>query len=715
MGFRLVSSSRECGVEVVDRSWPMNPALTESLARGLGSKRLKVDLPWDVEPLRSVIGDPPPISHVKAPEWVDLPSEDVAATVGKSTVVVMDRFSAKRHLSDISWAAAEEAKLNSTMQMWKVIVLDSTCNTKLGSTLMQCIQAGKDDDFIFQIVADVFSGKATSTLKSRASSLLAFGRWKRSVNFSRAQSLFPITEPLAYEYLCELRRTKSAASKRTRFLEAVGFSKGLLGADVDSVLQSARVRGAAFGTLFTAPRKKNPLTVQQLVFLERLAMDHNGPEGIFAGYVCFIVHCRLRWSDGQHCKDEPHVDITDGRGFVEAELYHHKTAKKRRTQTGRLLPVAGVLPGVSGELWAPAWLRNRSSLGLKASMESPTMPAPCANGSWSRLPLKSSEASVWLREILAPMSPSRLSDIATHSCKATILSWMSKANTPLSLRRLAGYHVKPGDKSALEYSRDAAAPILKQISGILLAIRSGQFCPDEDRSARWVGCENLEEAVQLAANAQFYWDDGHVHAAKSEEEDFPIDEWEAPQPMHDDAWSLDGSGFELVDDIQDELSYHAVQVKPVESGPGRGPKELDDSTTLEELMKASVPSNARTFNLYTEQIHSDSDDVSGWSSSTESDSASSSSEVDRRCEIEGAINASDLVAPSDLLGKKCYQHLKSLKYHFVGRVVDDVEFLSCGRRVTANYRLVDESPAFTLHGCLMCFGVRSDPDSAAAD
>ena len=50
-----------------------------------------------------------------------------------------------------------------------------------------------------------------------------------------------------------------------------------------------------------------------------------------------------------------------------------------------------------------------------------------------------------------------MKDIATHSAKATVLSWMSKANVDLPLRRLAGYRVTPGDKSALEYSRDAAA------------------------------------------------------------------------------------------------------------------------------------------------------------------------------------------------------------------------------------------------------------------
>ena len=52
-------------------------------------------------------------------------------------------------------------------------------------------------------------------------------------------------------------------------------------------------------------------------------------------------------------------------------------------------------------------------------------------------------------------------DLWSHSAKATVLSWMSKANVDLVLRRLPGYHVTPGDKSALEYSREAAAPVLR--------------------------------------------------------------------------------------------------------------------------------------------------------------------------------------------------------------------------------------------------------------
>ena len=127
------------------------------------------------------------------------------------------------------------------------------------------------------------------------------------------------------------------------------------------------------------------------------------------------------------------------------------------------------------------------------------MPAPMRDGGWSRLPLTSSEAAVWLREILHPFVQGNIQDVATHSAKATVLSWLSKANVALSIRRLAGYRSKPGDKSALEYSRDAAAPVLHQIEAVYIAVKAGRFHPDELRSRRWVGCNSLQSAMEATA------------------------------------------------------------------------------------------------------------------------------------------------------------------------------------------------------------------------
>lgn len=70
--------------------------------------------------------------------------------------------------------------------------------------------------------------------------------------------------------------------------------------------------------------------------------------------------------------NEPTLDVFQGRGFLKAALYHHKTSQKKRTKVIRLLPVARLIPGVSGCEWAQSWLDKRAVLGLKTSMQ-PTM------------------------------------------------------------------------------------------------------------------------------------------------------------------------------------------------------------------------------------------------------------------------------------------------------------------------------------------------------
>jgi len=83
----------------------------------------------------------------------------------------------------------------------------------------------------------------------------------------------------------------AAPSKGKRFLESLGFAKGLLGAEVDSVITSARVRGVALGFVPVPSMKKDPFSVEQVMVLERIATHGSGQEAIFAGYMCFII----RW------------------------------------------------------------------------------------------------------------------------------------------------------------------------------------------------------------------------------------------------------------------------------------------------------------------------------------------------------------------------------------------------------------------------------------
>eukprot|EP00435_Cladocopium_sp_Y103_P026846 s693_g6.t1 len=231
---------------------------------------------------------------------------------------------------------------------------------------------------------------------------------------------------------------------------------------------------------------------------------------------------------------------------------------------------------------------------------------------------------------------------------------MSKANVDISVRRLAGYHIQPGDKSALEYSRDAAAPILRIIEAILISLRAHVFRPDLPRSQRWCGAQTLDEAVKVASN---------LSAAADVEPDADMSNL-----FGDESFLIPGpADSALAVGTSSASEPHGEASDPVEHS-------WDDDTTLEELMfyqNASASQPHRTF----EFLDSDVSDISSVSSSDDDDC--DSSDLERQAEIDGAQNACDLVAPSDLAGKTCFRHFKSKKLRLVERTVEANLFFSC--------------------------------------
>ena len=374
-----------------------------AIAFSMGVKRSKIVLPWEEPPLSDIFGLKKPLIPPAA--WVPEPGASVGATELDRTVSkghLMGRSSWTTKTTMIPWPVFEEAKLSKVLELWRVVILDSYMHTVLGRQIHELMSGEQPDEVAMkEVIKDALCGKSISTLKTRVASITSFGRWKKSVLLPEEVSIFPISEELAYRYICELRKEGAPRSRATRFLEALGFCKGMLGADVDAALASSRVRGACINRVADLePRKKDALTVEQVAYLELLASTRDDQVGIFAGYMCFLIFGRLRWSDGQYCKEEPHIDEGQEFSYLEARLYHHKTAGRTKSSR-RLLPVACPVPGVSRQQWATGWLYHRELHGLSAGVGKPTMPAPVHGGGWSTLPLGPSEAAMWLREVLA--------------------------------------------------------------------------------------------------------------------------------------------------------------------------------------------------------------------------------------------------------------------------------------------------------------------------
>ncbi|CAE7793477.1 unnamed protein product [Symbiodinium sp. CCMP2592] len=351
------------------------------------------------------------------------------------------------------------------------------------------------------ILDDVFARKATSTLRSRAGSLLQYARWQRAT-FGENQ-LFPASEDRLYQYTCYLRAEGAPASRGERFIQSIRFAHSLLQCAGDLSMLSPRVIGYTIAGVEKRPIvKKWPLKVHQLRKLEQLACGEPSALSIFAGFLCVLVHGRLRFSDGQMCFEEPELEKGEAHNILTLRLYGSKTSSLRRATRFRLIPVFAISPGVHGsECWATSYLENRAALGLSASEDEPLMRCPTADGGFSERKLRSSDASVWMREILSDVCTfEELANIATHSCKATCLAWLTKGAATNAMCRRAGYHVGVEGKSELEYAHDAAAPLIFRLANTLEMIKEGYFSPDEPRLQRWHGAEDYDSALALLRN-----------------------------------------------------------------------------------------------------------------------------------------------------------------------------------------------------------------------
>ena len=382
----------------------------------------------------------------------------------------------RRFLSRLAGAKA--------LALWQTLIVTSVCG-------LAVLLAKAADSEIPVILEDVFAKKATSTLRGRASSLLQYTRWLQAT-YGEGR-LFPMEEENLYAYTCYLRSEGAPASRGERFVQSVRFAHTLLQGPGDLSALSPRVIGATIAGVAKKPiLKKWPLKVHQLRKLEQLACGEASPTSI-------LVHGRLRFSDAQMCFEEPLLERGDNHHLLSLRLYGSKTCSLRRATRFRLIPVFAISPGVHGaECWASAYLKNRAALGLEASENESLMRCPTSDGGFSDRKLRSSDASVWMRELLADLCvPGELEHLATHSCKATCLAWLTKTAAPNYMCRRAGYHVGHEGRSELEYAHDAAAPLILRLDNTLDLIREGIFCPDEPRLQRWHRADDYETALVL--------------------------------------------------------------------------------------------------------------------------------------------------------------------------------------------------------------------------
>ena len=414
-----------------------------------------------------------------------------------------------RKRKTVPWAQGDDKARAAAICKWKLIVELFPDASRLGRQLKAVSELPDRDERVHAILEDSFADKATRTISGRAGSVMQFLRWCEV--FIPGIPALPMREEHVYRYLEHLHMTKAPATRGQRFLEAAGFMHGVIGCPAQGILDSRRCRGASLRSFRTKRLllQRDPLELSQVAGLENSVFDAESEvDQIFAGFCAFMVHARGRFSDGYKCVSEPKLDVSEnGRGFVEVSVTETKTSN-RKARRRRALPMVALSLGVTGRPWAARWLQLRLEHGLD-STDGPLMPAVSSSGKWTEARLKSSEAVIWMAELLsragAPVRSNQV--IGTHSGKATLLSWLAKAGASIEDRKVLGYHTSSKEEVALLYSRDALAGPLLRMEQLIEKVRLGLFRPDETRSGRWVAEGSLREVHSPVVEALQPWED----------------------------------------------------------------------------------------------------------------------------------------------------------------------------------------------------------------
>jgi hypothetical protein len=460
-----------------------NSVWTYERSRRLGN------LPWETGLMGQVFRTPMPTSYGRTPlASVPIPVQywktDGPTTVTKPPI---PRISfALARLRNVRLQPSEDALRTRALVRWRLILELDLESSQLSRTLKSMAEDLSNETNISRVLADAFASKSTSTLFKRASSIGHYLEWAKA---QRVERPLLFAETHLYSYVSYLRSSNYKPTKAEAFKEAVAFCVHVLGMDNSVACFSNRFKGAChLQYISKSPLKQAPpLTVEQVRRLERLAMAAPRLEDrIIAGQFCFCVYASCRFSDSIYATDYKLTRASNSSGetviLIDAGTLRHKTATTRERAT-TFLPLLANGIGIEGD-WATPWLKAREDMGLSPS-HTPFLPAFLTSGRWSDRRMTTGEASSMLNDMLTDyVSPegNSVSKPSTHSCKATVLSWLSKDGAKLELRRIAGHHMDPGSKSVLTYSRDALLSVMIRVAKIVNKIKGGTFVPDEERA-----------------------------------------------------------------------------------------------------------------------------------------------------------------------------------------------------------------------------------------
>ena len=375
----------------------------------------------------------------------------------------------------VSWKEDQEAKMDVSLKRWFDIISQFP---DVHETVKQLyLVAGLPEQL--RMLRDILAGKAPSTLTKRANAMIRYIEKLRE-----ARIAVPGDEAFLYNYFCELREAGVPLSRLRALVESIRFTEFVFGIDgLCQKLLSKRCLGASRRTGETVTKQSDPFTVKQLTCLHKVVHDDTEMfwDRLVCGAALVATYTRSRWMDMQHA-DEIVLDPNELCSvFIELKIKEFKTRKANAWRGGTMAAVGPALGVVQGN-WIKAWWALRVQLNAPVNAGFPLMPAPDMDGEPTIRPRTTTEFGKWIRMILDRddlLTPD--ARVSSHSCKATMLSYLAKFGASIPDREILGGHTGRM-KSVLTYSRDSLAAPLRVLDSMLEQIRGGHFDPNASRS-----------------------------------------------------------------------------------------------------------------------------------------------------------------------------------------------------------------------------------------
>ena len=265
-------------------------------------------------------------------------------------------------------------------------------------------------------------------------------------------------------------------------------------------------------------------------------------------YLLIALYGRCRHSDLQNVEDV-RLDIGVEGGFMEITTKTHKTARTVAQKT-KLLPIVIPAVGVTGAEWVSEAKLAFEAYGLclEGRIDGPLFRPPGTSGeTHCKRGITSEEVSKFLRLMLEDeASVQKDTRVSSHSLKATILSWASKACMSIADRAVLGRHSSAYVESSAVYARDLAIGAVSRLQEVLHSIVDGNFCPDAERSGYFpvrsqepVGDQRDQSAVVKVEDEQ---SDEEQRAEQPGKVDEPLEE--QLEESSDSSESMEGSDSE---------------------------------------------------------------------------------------------------------------------------------------------------------------------------